>query len=99
MGGLSYRVKPERINILNSYEIQKSQFIPILEEIKSKYPEHGVWNRSMKSLEREWAVHNFLYSIGFKKEKTKDVSLDYPQPWYAKIGYFIFGGISKVLIR
>ena len=99
MGGLSYKVKPERINILNSYEIQKSQFIPILEEIKSKYPEHVVWNRSMKSLVREWAVHNFLYSIGLKKEKTKDVSLDYPQPWYVKIGYFIFGGISKVLIR
>lgn len=37
----------------------------------------GVTNRTFENLSAEWQVHNVSYCVGFMKEKSKDVSLDY----------------------
>lgn len=45
-------------------------------------------HRSLFSLKMEWAVHNFCYMIGYKRERTRDVDLDYPcdkPEWIYKI--------------
>lgn len=35
-------------------------------------------HRSRFSLKMEWAVHNFLYNIGYNRKQTESVDLDYP---------------------
>ena len=99
MGGLKYRIYEERINILDSYLISKNDFQKSLEQIKEMSPSHKVWNRTLKSLLREWAVHNFLYNLGVLRKKTKDVSLDYPQTRATRFCYWLLGGIAKLLIK
>ena len=99
MEGLKYRIYEERVNILDSYLVSKLDFTKALDEIKDKCPNHIIWNRSYKSLVRELAVHNFLYKLGFRKEKTKDTSLDYPQTTLTKFGFWLLGGIAKMFIK
>ncbi len=99
MEGLNYRIYKERINILESYLISKHDFETALEEIRVKCPDHNVWTRGIKSLCREWAVHNLLHKLGILKSKTKDASLDYPQSWITRFGYKIFGTIAMWFIK
>lgn len=94
-----HQVRDNGINILDSYCIKKKDFKWILEGFKKLLPGHPVWKRSMGSLRREWAVHNFLYMLKIKQEKTKHVFLDYPQPWYEKVGYFVLGLFSLLFIK
>lgn len=65
----------------------------ILNYLKELFPDSLVFKRSLKSLTREWRVHNFLYKIGLYKSRTKDVDLDYPQQWYYRLGYFILSSV------
>ena len=44
----------------------------------------------------EWEAHNFLYWLGINHDKTSDVDLDYPQPWYMKVGYWVLGVLGKI---
>lgn len=73
------------IHITDSYKISKREFHNVL--INREYEAH--WHnieseiqvfehRSRFSLKMEWAVHNFLYAIGYKRAQTKDADLDYP---------------------
>ena len=55
-------------------------------------------NRSRFSLKMEWAVHNFLYKIHYKREQTKDVDLDDPCDHPEWI-YEILGCLVWIFIR
>ena len=67
-----------RIKIIDSYKVKKSDFEKVFEIIKTVYNDIDLLkNRTTHSLKMEWAVHNFLYKLKFKPEKTKDVDLDY----------------------
>jgi len=80
------------IHIEDSYKAFKSEFDEILNEIHYEYPENAVLNnRSKFSLKMVWAVHNFCYDINFMRKYTKDVDLDYPQPWYMTCAYCVCG--------
>ena len=96
---LKYTMTLENIHIYNSYAVPKKEFDRQLYKIQSLYPSCHVWQRSMRSLCREWALHNALYSLGFKKGRTKDVDLNYPLKWYASSAYYIFGAIVWPFIR
>ena len=68
----------------------------------------GVWDkmlaagydRTEKSMCQEWAAHNLLYDIGYKRDHTKDVDMDNAESGWRKMGYwflslFYRGGKSK----
>ena len=58
-----------------------------------------VWKRSDFSLRTEWYCHNFLYRIGICRSRTKDVDLNYPQKWWEKVVYPVFGCIAYIFIK
>lgn len=90
---MRYKILENRIKIIDSYMMSEAEFYSALDEIQSLYPEHIAFKRSRKSMYLEWRAHNLLYRFGIKKSKTADVDLEYPQPWYMKVIYWILGRI------
>lgn len=89
-----FRVQTSKDNtcILDSYKLKKkSDMKEVLELIREKaFKSAAVNNRSIKGMVNEWRVHNFLYSLGIAKTRTKDVDLELNQPWYMKFLYSVF---------
>lgn len=74
-----YRATPDCVTIYDSYEVHKWQMRRALKGIRDAEPECRVFeHRSLFSMKMEWIAHNFLYLIGYERERTKDVDLDYP---------------------
>lgn len=92
------KVMENRIKVYDSFSVPKADIEKELLKLKERFPEHCVWNRSMRSMVLEWAAHNLLFSLNIKVEKTKDVDLDYPQKWYYRFAYFIIGNIALQVI-
>ena len=92
------KVMENRIKVYDSYSVPKADIEKELLKLKERYPEHCIWNRSMRSLVLEWAAHNLLYSLNIRTEKTKDVDLDYPQEWRFRFIYSILGAIALIFI-
>ncbi len=90
---MRYKILDNRIKILDSYMMSEAEFYGALDEIQKLYPSHVAFKRSRKSMILEWRAHNLLYRLGIKKSKTADVDLEYPQPWYMKVIYWILGRI------
>lgn len=95
----AYEITPHNIRIPDSYEVSKHGFDAILDSLKLRHPDCEVWKRKRWSLKFEWATHNALYSLGIKREKTKDCDLDYPPPWYLCISYNIIGALVWPFIK
>ena len=97
---IEYYVYENDISIKDSYKVSKHDFITVLTKIKKEYPTNNVIvNRTFNSFIKEWSVHNFLYSLGLWKKRTRTVDLNYPQKFKEKIVYFIFGWICWVFIK
>lgn len=100
---MKYQVTQNNIHIEDSAFISKRNFGVALTTIYIESEKEGnhslVWKRSWESLEHEWAVHNFLYMVGYKRERTKDVDLDYPQKWWMTLAYNILGSLCWIFIR
>ena len=86
-----YSITDNNLHIYDSYAISKWEFRKHLLNIWGKHIACPVFKRSIFSLSMEWAAHNFCYAIGYKRERTADVDLNYPQKWYARIGYAVVG--------
>lgn len=72
-------ITTNNICIIDGAEVKKEQFPVILHIIRRVYDDCEVLNkRTDFSLKMEWAVHCFLYRLGIKRARTKDVDLDYP---------------------
>ena len=94
-----YKVTKNNIRILDSYKISKDEFDSILYYIKDNNPDCDAWKRSFKSLMSEWACHNAAYNLGIRRNKTKDVDLNYPQKWYVSMTYYIIGALVWLFIK
>lgn len=46
-------------------------------------------HRSTCSMVQEWVAHNNAYKLNFRPEQSRSVDLDWPQPWYTPILYFV----------
>ena len=93
-------VSDNNIKIKDSFKVSKKDFKTILNELRYKYTSNNVLlNRKNCSMKLEWATHNFLYLIGYKRERTKDVDLNYPQKWYINIAYSVLGFFSLLFIK
>lgn len=92
-------VSENNIHIEDSYAVPKKNFGRELSRIKVLHPECKVFEeRSMLSLEHEWATHNFLYGIKFQRDRTKDIDLNIPMKWYVEWAYNIIGALVWVFI-
>ena len=75
---IDYKITENCLTIPESHKIGKFKMMKILKQIKKEHPESNVWKRSMFSLYCEWICHNFLYMIGYERERTGCTDLDYP---------------------
>jgi hypothetical protein len=90
----------DKIHITDSYRVYKNEILPIIQELRAKYPLNKVLNnRSDSSLKYEWLTHTLLYKMGICKERTKDLGLEYPQSWILKVGYRIIGFIAQLILN
>lgn len=96
---MGYKITDNNIKIIDSYKVPKCQFNDILAHLRSTYPELSVWHRSFASLKLEWACHNAAYSLGYKRNRTADTDLNYPQSWYERTTYFIMGCLVWLFIK
>ena len=94
-----YTVTANNVHIVDSYQVRKRDMLPTIQAIHTAEPGSFVWRRSPKSLRREWATHNLLYALHIARSRTKDVDLNYPQPWYMKPIYGFVGALALIVIR
>lgn len=87
------------IHIQDSYKYSKYIMRSTLQIYKDQFKEYDVFKRSITSMVLEWATHNMLYNLNIQRHRTKDVDIDFPQKWYYKIGYSIFGIIALIFIK
>lgn len=95
---MTYYITYNNLHIENSFTVKKTKMCKKLKEIR-KASEGGtiVFERSLFSLAMEWTAHNFLYAIGYERERTKDCDLDNPcdRPEWQ---YIIAGLLTWLLI-
>ena len=96
-GGIT--VSSNNIHLNSSFKVPKEEFERELEALRERYPESEVWNRSMESLKREWAAHNAFHALGVFRSRTAHMDLNWPQPWFIRLGYAIIGRIAWPFIK
>lgn len=96
---MRYSITNNNLHIFDSYATPKAMFRRELEFARRAHYKSDVWKRSINSMRREWATHNLCYAIGYKRERTKDVDLNYPQKWYVKLAYAVIGTLALIVIK
>ena len=94
-----YSVSENNIHLDSSYQVRKDDFESELNALREQHPESQVWNRSIESLKREWATHNAFHAMGIFPNRTGHMDLNWPQPWFVRLGYAIFGRIAWPFIK
>ena len=96
---MQYKVTPTNIQLKSSFEVRKEDFERELLAMREAHPDSLVWNRSIKSLKREWAAHNAFHALGVFRKQTADVDLDWPQGWLMRVGYDLVGRVVWPFIK
>ena len=96
---MDYEVSSNNIKLKSSFEVSKDDFERELAAIREQYPDCLVWNRSIDSLKREWAAHNAFHALGLVRKQTADTDLNWPQPWFIRLGYDLLGRIAWPFIK
>lgn len=82
------------LTLYESHTIHKDGFQKMLNQIKAIHGSMPIFQRTDESLKRELAVHNFLYGIGYQRQRTKDADLDLPcdkPEWvYIALGWIVW---------
>ena len=96
---MKYKVYDWGVKLIDSYLVPKARFSRELQLIKNLHPGNVIWERSEKSLRREWAAHNLAYALNYKRDRTADCDLNVNQKWYVKLAYFIVGTFALIVIK
>lgn len=96
---MQYRIYGDRVKLFDSYLVPKDRFELELNVIRYNNPTCRLWKRSIGSLRREWAAHNFAYALGISRDRTESVDLDYEPRWYHKLIYGVVGTIALLFIK
>ena len=92
INGLVCKITENNIHIEDSYQIKsKPKMREVLYAIQHNHPECNSFKRSYKSMIAEWRTHNRLYRLGYKKNRTGSVDINYPLKWYIELAYRILG--------
>ena len=94
-----YTVSPTNIHLESSFLVSKADFERELLAMRERHPESQVWNRSIESLKHEWATHNAFHAMGIFPNRTGHMDLNWPQPWFVRLGYAIFGRLAWPFIK
>lgn len=94
--GLRITITEHCVHIEDSYLITKRKKMKeLFVELRKQMDDCGfvfaspLDHRSDRSFIHEWVSHNNAYKLGYKRERTADVDLNWPQKWYVKILYFV----------
>lgn len=93
-----YTINDQCLTIFDSAFVPKYRFVRELVAIRNLHGERPIFQRSLDSLRYEWAAHNALYGLGIAKSRTKDVDLEYPQSFFWKLVYGVFGRLVWLFI-
>ena len=96
---MQYTISPNDLQLKSSFMVKKEAFERELAKIQEEHPECLVWKRSLRSLTREWAAHNALHALGVLRSRTGDADLNWPQPWYIRLGYAVLGTLAWPFIK
>ncbi len=96
---LKITVSSTNVHLESSFKVRKDDFERELTAMREQHPDSLVWNRSIKSLSREWAAHNAFHAIGLLRNKTADTDLNWPQNWLTRIGYEVVGAVVWPFIK
>lgn len=88
---IHYEITDTNLHIFDSPEVSKFKMMGVLKSIKEFNPDSKVWGRCLSSLYLEWVCHNFLYMIGYQRDRTGEVDLD--NPCDHPEGMYIIGGM------
>lgn len=68
------------LTVYESYKVRKWNMRKVLRRIErdNVAVQTSVFQRSFFSLKMEWICHNFLYNIGYERDRTGDVDMDNP---------------------
>ncbi len=94
-----YNVSENNIHMDSSFLVSKNDFESELNALREQHPESQVWNRSIESLKHEWATHNAFHAMGIFPNRTSHMDLNWPQPWFVRLGYAIFGRLAWPFIK
>lgn len=79
LSDITYNVLSNRVKIIDSYKITDRQKMrEIIYAIQHKHPEIK-FNRDYDALVHEWVAHNRMYKWGIRRDKTKDVDLEFEE--------------------
>ena len=94
---MTYIISDNSLQICDSYSYSKDDMISSLSLIKDRYPNSGIWQRSMSSLRAEWIVHNACYCLHILRSHTADVDLNYPNrvAWL----YRLLAPLASIIIK
>lgn len=92
---MEIKIRKYTVQVVDSYEISKKNFNKVIDELLCI----DILKRSRRSLKYEWAVHNLLYNLGIRKEKTGSVDFDFVQTTWEKIKYGLLGWIALIFIK
>ena len=97
---MGYNLTDTNLHLFDSAFVSKAEFRKVLVEIKSENRERPLFiQRTVGSMVREWTCHNFLYSIGYKRERTRDCDLNIPQSLAVRLCYAFFGIMLWVFVK
>lgn len=85
---LDYVIDIERGNchIVDSYKVTSSKEMKEFINANLRIAPFNI--RNALSYVHEWKAHNFLYKIGYKRERTKDVDLNFDETFFHRLAYF-----------
>ena len=95
----TYSVTSNNIHLESSFKVPKEDFERELAAMRHQYPDSLVWNRSLQSLKREWAAHNAFHALGLVRDRTAHADLNWPQPWFIRLGYALIGTMVWPFIK
>ena len=96
---MKYKIYSYRVKLFDSYLVSKSKFDKELGAIRNLHPSCRLWKRSDGNIKREWAAHNLAYSLGIRREKTRDADFEYEPKWYNNLAYAVVGTIALWIIK
>lgn len=94
------RTPDPSFQIQRSYSVRgaraRREILQALLAYDAANPTNPPWERTLGSLEREWAEHNFAYRLGFLRSRARDVDLDNHAEGKGALRYFLKSAWSVI---
>lgn len=93
-------VTPNNIHIEDSSLMPKGVFDAELRRLRVYHTDDCLvlQHRGDCSLKLEWATHKACYCMHIARSRTKDVDLDWPQPWWLQLAYAVVGALVWMFV-